>query len=81
MNLFQFYILNNYLNKKEGVSYTAFNKPHPLDNFIILRFSLMDKTLNFEKSKENIVEIINKTADIIIDILNVLQHEWENIYK
>lgn len=78
-NLIQYLIYDSFMHKQ--VSFIGYDKEHPLDDYLVIRLSLINDSLDLEHQKKEIRKIASSIVDRMKDILSNLEKEWTSIKK
>ena len=75
-NLLQSYIFDNFIKNDSLLSFVSYEIPHPLENRLIILFKLKDYNKTEEQDIIYLKDIIFKTIDILLKIIEELKKEW-----
>jgi len=68
-------LLTTYLTDNNEVDYAAYKIPHPLHNKLVFRIACKNNDIT------TIMEVINDTIKVILNILENMKKEWNASYK
>ena len=77
-NLLQSYIFDNFINNDSLLNFVSYEIPHPLENRLVIILKLNDSNKTEQQQHIYLKEVIFKTIDILLKIIEELKKDWSS---